>query len=209
MKFKYIVPTITVAIALIILSHLYLDKEIASFFGEILNKHNLLSRYASDLPDLLLPVSIIFTLTSWAVYSWLDRRGKGGACVSFFHLTGWSVPVSFLAKSALKDIFGSVNTRYWLLHRELYGFHWFDGRDVFNGFPSGHMVIFTVIILAMWRYFPRCRHAGAIILFLLAAALVVTDYHFLSDVIAGALLAVLVDFSVFKLLFDKKETHQE
>jgi membrane-associated phospholipid phosphatase len=194
-----------VAVPFIIFSHFYLDTEIAGLFGEMLYKNNLLSRFASDLPDLLLPVSILFTITSWSVYSWLVRRGNGGACLRFFHLTGWSVPVSFLAKTAFKDIFGSVNTRYWLHHREQYGFHWFNSRSEFSSFPSGHMVIFTVIILALWRFFPRSRSAGAVFLLLLAAALIITDYHFLSDVVAGALLAVLVDASIFNLLFYKKE----
>jgi membrane-associated phospholipid phosphatase len=205
MKPRQIASIFSVAVPFIIFSHFYLDMEIARFFGDILNKDNLLSRYASDLPDLLFPVSVLFTVTSWAVYSWLVRRGRGGSCALFFHLTGWSVPLSFLAKTALKDIFGSINTRYWLQHRGQYGFNWFNSSVDFNGFPSGHMVIFTVIILALCRFFPRARHAGAAFLFLLGAALVITDYHFLSDVVAGALLAVLVDASVFNLLFHKKE----
>ncbi len=165
----------------------------------------MLSRYGSDLPDLLLPGSVLFTITSWVVYSRLDRRRNDSACRSFFHLTGWTVPAAFLAKTAFKDIFGGITTCYWLLHREQFGFHWFTSRDEFSGFPSGHMVVFTVITLALWRYFPRSRYAGVLFLFLLAAALIVTDYHFLSDVTAGALLAILVDASVFNLLFRNKD----
>ncbi len=206
---RQIASIFMIAVTFIILSHFYLDREIAGFCAEMLRKKNLLSRFASDIPDLLLPVSIVFTVTSWVFYSWLVSKGKGGACQRFFHLTGWTVPVSFLAKTAFKDIFGSVNTRYWLLHRDQFGFHWFNSRSEFSGFPSGHMMIFTVIIIALWRFFPRSRAIGAVFLLLLAAALIITDYHFLSDVVAGTLLAVLVDVSVFNLLFSKKEKCRE
>ncbi len=205
MELRRITLISIVAVLFIISSHLWLDREIAGFFGELLARENLLSKYASNLPDLLLPVSFIFTITSWVVYSRLDHKGKASPCLSFFHLTGWTVPAAFLAKAILKDIFGGINTRYWLLHREQFGFHWFTTRCDFSGFPSGHMLVFTVITLALWRYFPRLRHVGTVFLVMLAAALIITDYHFLSDVVAGALLAVLVDASVFNLLFRKKD----
>jgi membrane-associated phospholipid phosphatase len=186
-------------------SHYYLDVRIAGFFGKMLTEHILMSTYASDIPDVLLPVAIFCTITSWAAYLWLYRKGVAGPLTSFFQLVGLTVPISYILKTALKDLFGKVTTRAWLSNHELYGFHWFGGEWRFDGFPSGHMAVFTVLALAVWRFFPRYRTVCMSLLFLLAVSLVITSYHFLSDVLAGALVGFLIDAVACNFLFEKKK----
>jgi membrane-associated phospholipid phosphatase len=193
------------AVILIAYSHSCLDTRIAAFFGAMLTENHLMYSYASDIPDILLPTAILCTLTSWAAYLWLVRKGVFSPMTSFFRLVGWTIPASYLLKTALKDIFGKVTTRAWLANHELYGFHWFGGEWRFDGFPSGHMAVFTVLALAVWRFFPRYRTVCMSLLFLLAASLVVTSYHFLSDVLAGALVGFLIDAVAFNFLFEKKK----
>ena len=188
-------------IPLILLSHLYLDTIVAGFFGEVHRKNALLSIYSSDIPDLLFPAASLFTAMSWAAYYSLSRRGIDNASSRFFLLTGCTVPLSFLSKTVLKYLFGKVTTRAWLAHNDLYGFHWFNSGEKFSGFPSGHMVVFTVLALGVIRFFPRYRRASLGFLFLLAAALIITDYHFLSDVGAGTLLGFMLDAGMYNLLF--------
>ncbi len=191
-------------IPLILLSHLYLDTLIAGFFGEVLRKNAFMSAYASDIPDLLLPAAAFFTATSWTAYFWLARRRIDNLCSRFFLLTGCTVPLSLLLKTVLKYLFGKVTTRAWLAHNDLYGFHWFNSGDKFSGFPSGHMVVFTVLALAVIRFFPQYRRVSISLLFLLAASLIITDYHFLSDVIAGTVLGFMLDAFMYDFLFMRK-----
>jgi membrane-associated phospholipid phosphatase len=204
MKHKRLTIIVAASCMLVIISHLYLDVRIAGIFGEVLRKNSLLSKCTSDIPDLLLPTAIFLTVTSWTAYSVLAFRGIDNLCSRFFLLTGCTVPLSFLSKTVLKYLFGKATTRAWLAHNDLYGFHWFNSGDKFSGFPSGHMVVFTVLALAVMRYFPRFRSACIGFLFLMAAALIVTDYHFLSDVIAGALLGFIVDSFMYYFLFPGK-----
>jgi membrane-associated phospholipid phosphatase len=191
-------------VILIVFSHCYLDTLIAHFFGDMLRENRIMSTYASDLPDILLPVAILCTLTSWSAYLWLVRKGVDTPLVGFFHLLGWTVPVSYVMKTAMKDLFGKVTTRAWLVDHQLYGFHWFRGEWRFDGFPSGHMAVFTVLALAVWHFFPRYRSLCAGALLLLAVTLIVTSYHFLSDILAGVLLGFLTDAVVSNFLFKKK-----
>ncbi len=190
--------------ALVVFSHQYLDERIAGFFGDMMKRNSLMSVCSCDIPDLLLPLAVFFTTTSWVAYAVLKSRGIDNRNSRFFLLTGCTVPLSFLLKSILKDLFGKVTTRAWLKHKYLYGFHWLDGRSDFSGFPSGHMLLFTVAALAVIRFYPRYRSTCIGFLLLMAVALIVTDYHFLSDVIAGVLLGYLVDSFMNYYLFRGK-----
>jgi membrane-associated phospholipid phosphatase len=78
-------------------------------------------------------------------------------------------------------------------------FNWFHGAGI-GCFPSGHMTVFTAFGVAIWYSYPRCRRLTALGLVLLGMALIVTDYHFLSDVIAGAYVGLLLDHGIRHVL---------
>ena len=52
--------------------------------------------------------------------------------------------------------------------------------------------MFVALGITVWKEYLRYRALSAAILSVLALALILTDYHFVSDVIAGAYLGVLV-----------------
>jgi membrane-associated phospholipid phosphatase len=112
----------------------------------------------------------------------------------------YAVPAAYVVKSFLKYVFGRTTTRYWLLKPDLYGFHWFHGGGFYAGFPSGHMAVFTALTASLWRLYPHYRAICAIFLLILAFPLIETNYHFLSDVIAGAYLGVIVEACTYKVL---------
>jgi membrane-associated phospholipid phosphatase len=64
-------------------------------------------------------------------------------------------------------------------------FNFFQG-DQHSSFPSGHMVMATAFATAMIRLQPRTCPLLAILVCIGAAALIVGDWHFVGDVIAGA-----------------------
>jgi membrane-associated phospholipid phosphatase len=98
-----------------------------------------------------------------------------------------------------------VNTRLWLQEPGLYGFHWFQRRQGCDGFPSGHMVVIVTLLAALWRFHPKSRPVCLFVGLSLGVALIATDYHFLSDVIAGAYVGVVVEAILFRLLLRKPE----
>jgi membrane-associated phospholipid phosphatase len=95
-------------------------------------------------------------------------------------------------KMILKWIFGRTEAHNWLFHPERYGFHWFAGSEGYLGFPSGHMMVFTPLFLALWDFFPRYRVYYVTVWLFLGIALIVTEYHFLSDVAAGIYVGILI-----------------
>jgi membrane-associated phospholipid phosphatase len=54
------------------------------------------------------------------------------------------------------------------------------------------MVVFTALAAASWLLFPKYRAASLAAITALGGALVATDYHYLSDVIAGGYLGLAV-----------------
>jgi membrane-associated phospholipid phosphatase len=170
---------------LLVLVTRWLDQPVARWVERILER-----RYGSQAalpvyPDLLLPLVCLLTPLAWAVY-YRARTGRhGGAFARACHLVGVSLPLAFLFKSALKFLFGRTATRQWLVAQPETTFHWLRGHFPNDGFPSGHMMVVTVLVLGWRSQFPASRAASDLALVLLGAALVMTNYHFLGDVVAG------------------------
>lgn len=200
MRSSYRIVSLVSVVIFVIISYNFFDTGIAEYSGELLRNNGFLVAYASDIPDLLFPIACVTTGLSWGVYSLLKRKNIRSPYARFFHLIGWTVPLTYILKTILKYVFGMISTREWLLNKADHGFHWFQGNGNYSGFPSGHMAVFTVVAIALIRFFPRFRLAGPFLLLMLAAALIVTDYHFLSDVIAGSFLGLMVDDLTFQVL---------
>jgi membrane-associated phospholipid phosphatase len=135
----------------------------------------------------------------WLAYMILSRNKGSDELLRFLQLAATTVPVSYLLKTFLQFAFGRTNTRLWLAGDMPLQFNWFHGAGI-GCFPSGHMTVFTAFGVAIWYTYPRHRRLTALGLVLLGVALIITDYHFLSDVIAGVYIALLLDYGVRHLL---------
>jgi membrane-associated phospholipid phosphatase len=63
-------------------------------------------------------------------------------------------------------------------------FHYFQGSDG-SSFPSGHMALAASFLAVVYRIYPSLRPAVAVFLLLGCLVLVIGDWHYVSDVIAG------------------------
>lgn len=191
---------VLVTLAVVIACHYLVDVPVALAVQEVLYGNRHWVSATNDLPDLLLPVVVLLGVWGWTVYFIRKRKGLTDVLTDLALVVGWAAPASFLCKVVLKVVFGRVNTRVWLTDTSLYGFHWFQGGGNFNGFPSGHMVVFSTVAAVLWRICPRYRWWYATTLLLLAVALVATNYHFVGDVVAGTVTGILVAMAVHGLL---------
>jgi membrane-associated phospholipid phosphatase len=178
----------------------FLDVPVALFVKTHLYRNSHWNKWTSNLPDLLFMTVLGTTLAAFSIYLVRSKKGIYDAATCFAKLVTWAAPASFLAKALFKIIFGRVNTRYWLLDPDLYGFYWFQRRTGCDGFPSGHMVVMVTLFAALYRFHPKSRPACIALSIMLATALVLTNYHFVSDVIAGAYLGVVIEALAFRIL---------
>jgi membrane-associated phospholipid phosphatase len=186
-----------VALAATVVSCLYLDHPIALFVRKLALRRRAL---AADIPDLLFLTVLAATLLLWGGYLYRHYRGIDDTRTGFFRLAAWTVPLAFVLKSVLKQLFGRMNTRGWLIHQPVHDFRWFQGGEGYTGFPSGHMAVFAAFMVSAWLYYPRFRSLYLVLMLVLGAALIATNYHFLGDVIAGAWLGVMVNVCVARYM---------
>ncbi len=175
---------IVCAAVLIVCSYCYLDKNIALVVNSVLQSSGRLEAMSANIPDLLFLMVCVMTGAAWITYFYDAQKGITSTHTRFFFNIANTVPLSFLSKSILQFVIGRSSTRHWLHSPGMGEFHWFHG----GAFPSGHMAVFTVVVAALWTFYPRYRLASGAVLLGLAVALIATDYHFLSDVLAGAYL---------------------
>lgn len=180
------------AAILVVLSSEFLDEGVALWFDRLLRSDPRLSRYTSGIPDLLLPAVLVLSGAMWAMYLRRVRRGCRDDKTRFYLLSGTAMPVAYVTKLMVKYLFGRMNTRAWLENPVDRSFHWFHGGGAYSSFPSGHMAVFTTLAVACWLIFPKYRVACLAVLIALGFSLVATDYHYLSDVIAGGYLGLVV-----------------
>ncbi len=192
--------SLIVTALLVLFCHYFVDAELALFVSRRFAGNSAWARYTATIPDLLFLLVCIITVVAVFCYLVQRRREMYSPATSFFQLVAYAVPASYLGKTTLKLIFGRINTRVWLHNQQLYGFHWFHGGGFYDGFPSGHMAVFTTFMAALWRIYPRCRRICLFFLLVLASALIATNYHFLGDVLAGAYLGWLVEAVSYRVL---------
>jgi membrane-associated phospholipid phosphatase len=197
---RYLLIALSIGAVLAILGSIrFLDREIAVGIMRLLQSSPDLHSITANIPDVLLGFVCISTLIMWLAYHHLARKNGNGQLLRFLQLAATVVPAAYLLKTALQIAFGRTNTRLWLNGGEPLRFDWFHGVGT-GGFPSGHMTVFTALGVAVCLVYPRCRRLTALGLVLLGAALVATNHHFLSDVIAGAYTGLLLTCAVGYLL---------
>lgn len=177
---------------LLVLACIYLlDARVALSVNSLLYAHPYLRRSVNKIPNLL-PVAVyVGTAGMWVVYLMLRRSGNS-SYAPFLKLTMIVVPVAFLLKMFLQYVFGRTNIQVWLIKGGEMEFSFFSPLSNYPCFPSGHMTVFTAFVIAVWLYYPRCRPFVVASLPILGTALVVTNKHYLGDVIAGFFCGLLV-----------------
>ncbi len=151
---KYIRHSI-LAVLLVVCSYYFLDKGIAVYVKRVLMSNTRFLFFSTDIPDLLFPAVCAITGIAWAAYFYHVHKGIYNKHAQFFLLIASAVPFSFFLKSILKLVVGRIDARFWLHHPNVKEFHWFYGVRHYNGFPSEHMAVFSVLVIALGRFYPR------------------------------------------------------
>ena len=188
-------------LAAIYCSMKFLDKKIALSVMHFLRSSNILFAASARIPDILPQLVGIGTVAMWLAYYHLSRRLGHNEHLRFLQLAATALPVAFLFKAVLQFAFGRINPRIWLATGKSLQFNWFQGSGAgFGYFPSGHMTVFIAFGTAACYAYPRYRLPVVLGMIMIGMALIATDYHFLSDIIAGAYVGLLATYILRHLL---------
>ena len=179
----------------------FLDARIAIIVMGFIRSVHAINKITEHIPDILPHLVGAGTIVLWAVYFYRSRHNLFDKETRFLRLAATVLPLSFLVKTLFKFVFGRTNPRDWLIHHQPLAFHWVESLS--GSFPSGHILVFVAFCTAFLFYYPKYKIPVYSLLFFLGLALILTDYHFLSDVIAGVYLGYMITYFT-QFVFEKR-----
>lgn len=177
---------------LVILSYFFIDRQVADFAythdQQMLDKFFISLTYISSFLFILAPVIIVMAILK------LARTGS----ISKFSNVSLVASINLLVADSIKDDLKYVFGRYWpetwvnnnpsWISNHAYGFHWFKLGQGYQSFPSGHTTIVFAFMSVFWIMYPKLRWLCVVTCGSVVVGLIAMNYHFVSDVLAGAFL---------------------
>lgn len=183
-----------------VICYFWVDRPVAWFVHD--HGRRAILRWPTLVPPILARLAPLALVVA-AV--WRTLR-PGGRAQRIFLALPLGLIVAVACKEQLKWLFG----RYWpetwvmnnpsLIHDNAYGFHPFHAGPAYGSFPSGHTTVVFSLVSIAWIVFPRLRWLWALAGLAIVVGLVGMDYHFVSDVIAGAVLGSLIGVFTTRLI---------
>ena len=115
-------------------------------------------------------------------------------------LCSWSAIWALAAEFVFKRILGRVWPDPTYTGKHLYGFRFLNAGPYWDSFPSGTATVSAAIVATVWIVTPRLRLPSVLLAALLCAGVIVTNGHWLSDVIAGAFLGASIGWMTVLVL---------
>jgi membrane-associated phospholipid phosphatase len=149
----------------------------------------------THISDPLIPLAVV-------VLVGLGLKALYGRSLSNLQVAAFVCSLSVVFAESMKDqlkfIFGRTWPETWVQNNPsfirdgVYGFNLLHGGNAYQSFPSGHMATTCAVISVLWIWYPRLRLLCAIAGIVVGVGLVGANYHFLSDVIAGAYIGISI-----------------
>lgn len=202
--------SIIVCTILVVVSYYYVDKPFAEFVYQHTDPilHKKIRDWALMLSQILHFAAPIFIVLLILKKLFSDHLSK-------LQLTFLAIAINLIVTDSIKDIlklaFGRYRPVTWMkngsewLQSPQYGFHPFHGGLAYQSFPSGHAAAIFAIMTVIWIVYPKWRWLSilscAVVIFFLLAL----NYHFVSDIVAGAFLgAITGTYTVYLFVLDKR-----
>lgn len=194
----------TIAVVLCIA---YVDRPVAIFFGAHITHTAAwiwFSRALAPL-DLVVVMALMFLL---GCGTWVISGRSLPSWTQTPVLCSWAGMWATAADIILKHIFGRAWPDPEYIQNHVYGFHLLHGSEHWQSFPSGTAAISSAIASVLWIMTPRWRATAAVIVILLCVAVVVTNYHWVGDVIAGVFLGTSIGWMTVRLQRTRRSGNQ-
>lgn len=176
----------------------FVDRDAAEFFEAHL-RHTVswiwLDRALRPL-DLVVAGALLFL---FGCGIWVLSGRQVGRWAATPLLCAWSTIWAVAATIIFKHIFGRSWPDPTYVRDHLYGFHFLRGGPTRESFPSGTAAISTAIASVLWITRSGWRAFTLAIVVFLSVAVVFMNYHWISDVIAGAFLGASIGWSTVRL----------
>ncbi len=185
--------------ALVLFCYLFVDRHVAFYVHD--------RRFADHLflKWLTYPPSILQAWVPVVLAALMVRRVWGGP-FQRWERVAVAACLSLLLAEQFKQSIAYAFGRYWpetwinnnpsLIRGGAYGFHPFHAGKAYGSFPSGHTARTVAVASIYWLAYPRWRWICVLASLAVGGALVLMDYHFVGDVVAGGFVGGIVGMYV-------------
>jgi membrane-associated phospholipid phosphatase len=190
---------LALCVVAVLVSVSYVDRPMAEFFNARI-RHTELWGWLDRLlaPFVAIPVVALVFLLGLGCRVLSGRQLRAWTVKPL--LVSWSAIWALAAEFIFKQIFGRAWPDPGYVENHLYGFRFLHGGPHWNSFPSGTATISAAMVATLWLLAPRLRLPSAFLAVLLFIGVVVTNGHWLSDVIAGAFLGASIGWMTVLLV---------
>jgi membrane-associated phospholipid phosphatase len=190
-----------VAVALIPVSILFFDRPLASLCDSFPSNIHTVFTYVSLLSSFPVALAASLIMITFFVIRVYGRKMTMATQAPLLFVPATAL-TSWFVVSTLKYFFGRFRP-VMLLTRDLYGFQFLQSGYANTSFPSGHAAIAFSLLLAAAVVRPGDRLALVVLAIIMALSRIIITAHFLSDVLAGAVVGAGMVL-VFRLIFRNK-----
>ncbi|HZV20466.1 MAG TPA: phosphatase PAP2 family protein [Hyphomicrobiales bacterium] len=175
-------------IALIVLAYFFVDRPLAELSHSYLRGDRLFI-WLTYIVDPLGPSASVIAAAA-AVRGVL--RGSITPTESALLRASCAILIAGVLTYELKAAFGRTWPETWIndnpsyFGNGTYGFFPFHGGRGYASFPSGHTTAIAAFAGSVWFLWPKLKWVGIVLTLAVAIGLLGADYHWLSDIIAGA-----------------------
>lgn len=171
---------------LVIIAYYYIDRPLAQAFHDLNLRSHLPLQLISALGKWSLYAALFFIGGSYFRYvrpnALLERRFVFLlGCLLIPNVIGFFLKV--IVSRARPDLLFSANE---------FGFYWFQLKDLYWSFPSGHAVTVAALLVGLWVLFPRYVLIYFAVAVLISATRVLLYKHYVSDVLFGFYLGLFL-----------------
>ena len=121
---------------------------------------------------------------------------------NFFVSSFFYILVVGVVTQVLKHIVGRPRPNH-TNFEDSFGFNFFTFDSNFHSFPSGHSSTIFIICFILVATFPKLKYFFYLLASVIALSRVVVGAHFFTDIVAGAILA-LISFKIINTILEKK-----
>lgn len=154
----------------------------------------------------LVATGLLFAFLRWGG-EWEKLKPREATMRGLAYIPGFifvAVASSGLVADLLKVVVARTRPKL-LFESGAYDFTWFGFRADHWSFPSGHATTAAALMAALWCLWPRPFWLYVAAAALVAASRVITGQHFVSDVVAGAAIGVVVTRLVALWLLPRRD----
>jgi membrane-associated phospholipid phosphatase len=175
------------------LSIAYVDRPVADF----LERNYRHTEVWFVLDRALKPLSLVAVLALLFLFFAAGRALFGFGLTTRFYkplVCSCAIVWGLATEFVFKQIFGRSWPEPTYIRDHLYGFRFLHASQGWTSFPSGTAIGSTALATVISTFFPRWRFAAAVLATAVCAAMILENYHWVSDVIAGGFLGTSIGY---------------